>query len=86
MKALKTTAAATLFALAAFSFAQMTPEPCDADYDGNIDKIDLSIISRSRGQTVMLGDPRDSNGDGRITPADVQVCIPQCTLPHCAVL
>lgn len=63
-----------------------TPDgSCDIDGDGDIDKLDLSAISRSRGQTALPGDPRDSDGDGRITPNDVKVCIPLCTRPNCAV-
>jgi hypothetical protein len=58
---------------------------CDVDGDGDIDKLDLSLISKSRGQTVQLGDPRDSDGDGVITPADVKACIPLCTRVSCAI-
>jgi len=57
---------------------------CDVDADGDIDKIDLALISKSRGQTVLPGDPRDANGDGVITPADVKACIPLCTRAGCA--
>jgi hypothetical protein len=65
---------------------QQGPIPCDIDQDGDIDKVDLSAISRARGQTVPPLDPAyDPNGDGVVTPADVKVCIPQCTLPGCAV-
>lgn len=58
---------------------------CDVDQDGDIDKADLSLISRSRNQTAEPGDPRDADGDGRITPNDVKTCIPQCTRPNCAL-
>lgn len=57
---------------------------CDADRDGDVDKADLSLISRSRGKTVLPGDPRDGDGDLRITPNDVKVCTTQCTRPNCA--
>ncbi|TCV88105.1 Ig-like domain-containing protein [Sulfurirhabdus autotrophica] len=57
---------------------------CDVDSDNDIDKDDLALISRSRGQSVPPGDPRDANGDGVITPADVKVCIPLCTRANCA--
>jgi RHS repeat-associated protein len=62
------------------------PEVCDVDGDGDIDKLDLREISRAR-NTAASGpdDPRDANGDGLITPADVKACIPQCTLPACEV-
>ena len=57
---------------------------CDVDKDGGIDKNDLSLISRGRDQVPLTGDPRDANGDGRITPADTQFCIQRCTRPNCA--
>jgi hypothetical protein len=64
------------------------PEPvamrCDVDRDGDIDKIDLSRISRSRNQPAKPDDPRDADGNGFITPNDVKVCIPMCTRPNCA--
>ena len=59
--------------------------PCDVDGDGDIDKIDLSLISKARGQTPTANDPRDANGDGRIDPLDVKVCIPKCTRANCAI-
>lgn len=59
---------------------------CDANGDGNIDKIDLAAISKARGQRVLLGDPRDSNQDGVIGVADVTACIAQCTAANCAIV
>ena len=58
---------------------------CDIDRDGDIDKNDLAMISRARGQRADLNDPRDSDGDGLITPNDVKVCIPKCTRLNCAI-
>lgn len=58
---------------------------CDVDRDGDVDKNDLSLISRARGQTAQPGDPRDSDGDGAITPNDVKECIKVCTRPNCAL-
>ncbi len=58
---------------------------CDVDKNGDIDKIDLSMISKARGKTVPPMDQAyDSDNDGKITPNDVRVCIPQCTRPNCA--
>lgn len=57
---------------------------CDVDGDGDIDKNDLSLISRARGQIPALGDPRDANSDGKLDPADVKVCIRLCARPNCA--
>jgi hypothetical protein len=68
------------------AFVEAGPTACDVDSDGDIDKADLSLISRSRNQPASgPDDPRDANGDGLITPADVQACIPQCTRPGCAL-
>ncbi len=59
---------------------------CDVDGDGDIDKADLALISRARGQQATgPDDPRDSDNDGLITPNDVKACIPECTLPNCAI-
>jgi hypothetical protein len=58
---------------------------CDVDGDGDIDKIDLSLISRGRNKPASgPDDPRDANHDGVITAADVKACTPQCTRPYCA--
>lgn len=59
---------------------------CDADRDGDVDKVDLALISRARGQPASgAGDPRDGDGDGQITPNDVKVCLTQCTRANCAI-
>jgi hypothetical protein len=55
---------------------------CDVDADGDTDKNDLSLISRNRGKPDLK---YDTNGDRKVDPADVKVCIPLCTLPNCAV-
>lgn len=68
------------------SIAGVSLIKCDVDLDGDIDKIDTAIISRARGQQATgPDDPRDSDGDGLITPNDVKVCIPQCTRANCAI-
>jgi hypothetical protein len=65
--------------------ANLCATGCDVDKDGDIDQADLSLISRARGKTVPPMDPAyDANGDGKISPADVKVCIPLCTRPNCA--
>jgi hypothetical protein len=59
---------------------------CDVEPDGDIDKLDLRAISRSRNQPATgPDDPMDADGDGVITVRDVKACIPQCTLPGCAI-
>lgn len=69
-----------------FDLSLQTPDAtCDVDADGDIDKSDLALISRARGQQSSgPSDPRDADGDGTITPNDVKVCIAKCTRPSCA--
>jgi hypothetical protein len=58
---------------------------CDVDKDGDIDKVDTSMISKARGKTVPpLDQAYDATGDGNVSPADVKACIPLCTRPNCA--
>jgi hypothetical protein len=58
---------------------------CDVDKDGDIDKLDLSLITKARNQAASgPDDPRDSDGDRRITSNDAKVCILRCTRPNCA--
>jgi hypothetical protein len=59
---------------------------CDVDSDGDVDRLDLALISRARNKAASgPNDPFDANGDGMITIADVKACIKQCTLAGCAV-
>lgn len=57
---------------------------CDADKDGDVDRHDLSLIIGAR-QTPANGrdDPRDVDGDGKITVHDARSCVRQCSLPRC---
>jgi hypothetical protein len=64
--------------------ASVSQGKCDVDKDGDIDKNDLALITKARGQTPTADDPRDADGDGAITSADVKACIPLCTRPSCA--
>lgn len=63
-----------------------TPEGiCMVDTDDDIDRLDLSMISRARNQPASgANDPRDADGDGTITTRDVKVCTQLCTRPNCA--
>lgn len=58
---------------------------CDVDRDGDIDKADLALISRARGQVVAADDPRDGDLDRLITPNDVKVCLTKCSRANCAM-
>jgi hypothetical protein len=55
---------------------------CDVDNDGDVDQLDLSLISRNRGKPVPS--IYDTNKSGKIDPADVKFCVPLCTRPNCA--
>jgi len=56
---------------------------CDIDADEDIDSIDIDSIFRARNTTARSGDPRDADGDGRITVNDARVCANRCTRPLC---
>jgi len=58
---------------------------CDVDTDGDVDRLDLSLIIGAR-KTSASGptDPRDADGDGTITVLDARTCVRHCTLPRCA--
>jgi hypothetical protein len=57
---------------------------CDVDVDGDVDINDVNAIRVSIGQTPSASDPRDADGDTRITINDVRACTLQCTKPNCA--
>ncbi len=57
---------------------------CDADGDRDVDTLDLGVIRSAIGQIALPGDPRDANGDGRITINDVRACTAKCTRSACA--
>ena len=57
---------------------------CDVDGDGDVDTADLALIRTAIGQTPTANDPRDANGDGKITINDVRACALQCTRAGCA--
>ena len=72
--------------------ASYIPDECeismmagDLDNDGDIDRDDINIILASRNQAVTdVNDPKDVNGDGRITVTDVRKLMLECTRPRCA--
>ncbi len=47
---------------------------CDADANGIVNMTDLGLITAAIGQMAQANDPRDFNGDGSITQADVTGC------------
>lgn len=57
---------------------------CDADGNGKVDSNDISLIRAGIGQTPTASDPRDANGDGKITVVDARLCVFKCTNANCA--
>ena len=57
---------------------------CDVDGDGDIDSDDIALIRAGIGQVPLANDPRDDNGDGKITVNDVRSCTLKCTRASCA--
>lgn len=56
----------------------------DVDGDGDVDRDDIDLILTARGDAAGLGDPRDLDGDGRITVLDARQASVLCTRPGCA--
>ena len=57
---------------------------CDVDGDGDIDSDDIALIRAGIGKVPVANDPRDDNGDGKITINDVRSCTLKCTRANCA--
>jgi len=57
---------------------------CDANYDGKVDRSDISVLMDARDTSVEPDDPRDVDGDGRITVGDSRACALRCDKPQCA--
>ena len=60
------------------------PQVCDLDHDQVVDRRDLDIVEAMVGTPVDKGDPRDTNADGVVDAADVQLCAARCVGPGCA--
>ena len=60
--------------------------PGDLDNDGDVDRNDLSNLLAARNTSAAgPGDPRDLDGDGRITALDGRKLTLLCTRPACAI-
>ncbi|GMV47516.1 MAG: hypothetical protein AMXMBFR66_29140 [Pseudomonadota bacterium] len=58
---------------------------CDVNGDGMVDSRDATLIMSALGQNASgPNDPRDANGDGKITVADARSCATVCTYAGCA--
>jgi hypothetical protein len=69
-----------------FTVIVPTPyEPGDLTGDGDVDRDDLNVIIAARNQpTSGANDPRDLDGDGKITALDARKIVLLCTRPRCA--
>jgi prepilin-type N-terminal cleavage/methylation domain-containing protein len=61
-----------------------TAAACDITGEGTVDITDIQIIAASLNIPAVLGDPRDSNGDGIINANDARACVLKCAKPLCA--
>jgi Dockerin type I domain len=57
---------------------------CDVNTDGKIDITDIQAITQARNMPATPGDPRDVDGDGKITVLDARQCTLKCTNARCA--
>ncbi len=59
---------------------------CHVDGDDDIDRNDIQLILSARNQPASgPGDPRDADGDSKITVKDARACTLSCTLSRCQV-
>lgn len=59
---------------------------CDVDVDGDVDRIDIGLISTARNSPADSSfDPRDADEDSIITVLDARQCVGYCTLSNCQV-
>ena len=58
---------------------------CDVNLDGAVNTLDLALVRAGIGRLPNPSDPRDANGDGKITIVDVRACTLLCTKPLCAI-
>jgi hypothetical protein len=56
----------------------------DLNKDGVIDQNDVKLMTARLNTKAKVKDPMDLDQDGKITSADVQMLMTQCTYPHCA--
>ena len=60
---------------------------CDVNGDGVIDLTDINLITAARNQLALgPGDPRDADGDGKITVTDARICSQRCTRASCSTV
>jgi len=63
------------------------PHICDVDGDGDVDRLDLTILFWTRNEPATgPDDPRDADGNGYINVADGRKCVARCTVVNCPVV
>ena len=80
----------TLFLPFILALALLAPvalaKTCDVDVNGAIDQKDINLIMAAKGASASGStDPRDADGDGKITVLDARKCTLQCSRPKCAI-
>jgi hypothetical protein len=65
-------------------YAQSVALLCDIDDNKSVDRNDINAIFAMRNTPAAAGDPRDVDGDGKITVNDARICTLRCTKPRCA--
>jgi hypothetical protein len=61
------------------------PQRCDVDHDRDVDLYDINAILRALGRKASSSsDPRDADGNMRITLLDALKCTAKCTRRRCA--
>ncbi len=71
--------------LSNLSLTKRTAAVCDANNDGVVNRTDINLIFTALGLTVGPNDPRDPDGDGKITIYDSRKCVLACNKPNCAL-
>lgn len=58
---------------------------CDIDSNGAVNRNDISAIMAGIGKPIVAGDPRDADGDGKVTASDARMCTQRCSKEQCAL-
>ena len=56
----------------------------DINGDGNVDQDDLNMVLAARNTVAAPGDPRDLDGDSKVTALDARILTTLCTRTRCA--
>jgi len=56
---------------------------CDVNYDHQVDINDINLILEARDTPAAFHDPRDANGDRKITVNDARICVNHCAKSNC---